>query len=285
MPRERLQKILASAGFGSRRSCEELIAAGRVRVNGEIAGLGDKADRAVDEITLDGERVAAEQLVYVILHKPRGVVSSLNAQGDRRTVRDLVPVPGRLYPVGRLDADSEGLILLTNDGNLTHRLTHPRYGQEKEYLVLVTNRPDRDALEAWHRGLIIYDEESRPERTGPAKVEIDSSRKSGEGTWLRVTMREGKKHEIRRVGATLGLRVLRILRVGLGALRLGNLKAGEWRYLTEAEVRALRGTTGKQESIRQIRQIRGRESAVTNSSSRARRAGRPPEKKRRGRAK
>jgi len=130
MSTERLQKILAAAGFGSRRSCEEMVIAGRVRVNGKVAKLGDKADLAADVVTLDGEPIAPEKLTYVLLYKPRGVVSSLDAQGDRRTVRDLVPLSERLYPVGRLDALSEGLILLTNDGDLTNRLTHPRYGHE-----------------------------------------------------------------------------------------------------------------------------------------------------------
>ena len=130
MSSERLQKILAAAGFGSRRSCEEMVIAGRVRVNGKVAKLGDKADLAADAVTLDGEPIAPEKLTYVLLYKPRGVVSSLDAQGDRRTVRDLVPLSQRLYPVGRLDALSEGLILLTNDGDLTNRLTHPRYGHE-----------------------------------------------------------------------------------------------------------------------------------------------------------
>ena len=137
MAAERLQKILAAAGHGSRRACEELIAAGRVRVNGAVATLGAKADPARDKITLDGDPVQAEQTVYIVVHKPRGIVSSLEPQGDRRTVRDLVPVPERLYPVGRLDVMSEGLVLLTNDGELTNRLTHPRYGHEKEYRVLV----------------------------------------------------------------------------------------------------------------------------------------------------
>ena len=243
MIKERLQKILAAAGHGSRRDCEELISAGRVRVNGQVASLGDKADPARDKITLDGEPVVAEQPIYVLLNKPRGVVSSLNPQGDRQTVRDLVSAPGRLYPVGRLDTQSEGLILLTNDGNVTNRLTHPRYGHEKEYLVLVQGRPSEGALQAWRRGLILKDEEARPERTGPAQVAPDPTRKAEGAIWLRVIMREGKKHQIRRVAETLGLRVSRIVRVRLGPLRLGNLKPGQWRPLTQAEVRSLLAAT------------------------------------------
>ena len=240
MPTQRLQKILAAAGFGSRRACEALILAGRVQVNGRLAAIGDKADAALDQVTLDGEPIVSEQLTYVMVHKPRGVVSSLAANDGRRTVRDLVPVTGRLYPVGRLDVLSEGLILLTNDGDLTNRLTHPRYGHDKEYHVLVTGQVDERQLNAWRRGVLIKDEEGRLESTQPARVEVMSASKSTAGTRLRVTMREGKKHQIHRVGQALGLRVARILRVRLGSLRLGDLKAGEWRRLTPSEVRALR---------------------------------------------
>ncbi len=132
MTAERLQKLLAAAGYGSRRACEDFVSAGRVRVNGKVAQLGDKGDPTVDKITVDGELLVPEKLIYIVLNKPRNVVSSLEAQGERDTVRDLVNVPGRLYPVGRLDAQSEGLILLTNDGDLTNRLTHPRYGHENQ---------------------------------------------------------------------------------------------------------------------------------------------------------
>jgi 23S rRNA pseudouridine2605 synthase len=143
MMEERLQKILARAGYGSRRSCEELISAGRVRVNGHSVGLGDKADAAKDKITLDGRPVTqAETLVYVALYKPRGVISTVSDPELRPAVRDLVPVAGTLYPVGRLDFDSEGLVLMTNDGELTNKLTHPRYEHEKEYRVLVAKQPD-----------------------------------------------------------------------------------------------------------------------------------------------
>lgn len=250
MPTERLQKLLAAAGLGSRRACEALITAGRVRVNGQVALLGQAADPAADVITLDGEPVVSEKPLYILLHKPRGVVSSLSAQGDRRTVRDLVPVPGRLYPVGRLDLHSEGLILLTNDGDLANRLTHPKFRHDKEYAVLVTGRPSENALRAWRRGVVITDEDGRPERTLPAGVEAGPSRPglsraSDRGTWLRVTMREGRKHQIRRVGEALGLSVARIIRVRIGPLRLGRLKAGEWRYLTRSELRNLQAAVGR----------------------------------------
>ncbi len=242
MPPERLQKLLAAAGYGSRRACEDYVTAGRVRVNGKTASLGGKADPVTDKITVDGEPLVVERHVYVMLNKPRGVVSSLDAQGDRDTVRDLVPVSGRLYPVGRLDAMSEGLILLTNDGDLTNRLTHPRYRHEKEYRVLVGGSPKAEVLQIWRRGLVIKDEAGNSERTAPAQVELDS--RSNDSTWLRVTMREGKKHEIRRIGETLGLPIQRIVRIRMGTLHLGSLKPGEWRHLTPAEVRSVMTSTG-----------------------------------------
>lgn len=242
MATERLQKILALAGFGSRRACEEFLEAGRVRVNGKTAKLGDKANTAVDRITLDGEPVITEKMIYVALYKPRGVVSSLEAQGDRQTVTDLVKVDQRVYPVGRLDALSEGLMLLTNDGELTNRLTHPRYRHEKEYRVSVLGEVNDEALQAWRRGVVIEDENGKRERTAPAKVDVQE--KLGDGTWLRVVMHEGKKHEIRRVAQTLGLRVARLIRVRMGTIQVGKLKAGEWRYLSEQELRVLLAETG-----------------------------------------
>ncbi len=241
---ERLQKILARAGFGSRRACEEFITRGRVRVNGRLAQLGEKADPAADEITLDGEPIVSpERLIYVALHKPRGVVSSLAPQGDRQTVRDLVPLKERLYPVGRLDVDSEGLILLTNDGELTDRLTHPRYESEKEYRALVKGNPDEERLEAWRRGVVV-----EGKRTAPAKVRREQRTEAG--TWLRVVMHEGRKHEIRNIGAALGLPVLRLIRVRLGTLELGDLRPGEWRELKGWEVKRLRENTDPQSAQR-----------------------------------
>lgn len=237
---ERLQKILAQAGHGSRRACEDLILQGRVFVNGRRAELGQKADLARDTVTLDGEPLAQpEKPTYILLHKPRGVVSSREAQGDRQTVVDLVPHRLRLYPVGRLDLDSEGLILLTNDGDLANHLTHPRYNVDKEYEVLVKGEPDAERLNAWRRGVVLEDRETgKRVRTRPADVRREGPARGG--TWLRVIMREGRKHEIRDIGATLGLPVERLIRVRLGALTLGKLRAGEWRELTPAEVRALK---------------------------------------------
>ena len=234
---ERLQKILAQAGHGSRRSCEQLIEAGRVRVNGQVARLGQKADPSKDKITLDGKPVAASrEHVYVALHKPRNILSTVATEpGDnRKTVRDLVDLPERIYPVGRLDFDSEGLILMTNDGGLANRLTHPRYGHEKEYRVLLARRPDDKQLQTWARGVVLED----GYKTAPAQVRFQST--AGKGAWIRVVMAEGRKRQIREIGYLLGLPVVRVLRVRIGSLRLGNLKPGQWRYLTAQEVADLR---------------------------------------------
>ncbi len=235
---ERLQKILAQAGYGSRRACEDFISAGRVRVNGQIASLGGKADPHVDKITVDGKPIAApERLSYIALYKPRNVLSAVEKEkGDeRRTVRDLVEAPGHLYPVGRLDFESEGLVLMTNDGDLTNRLTHPRYGHEKEYRVLLARRPDAEQLEAWKRGVVLED----GYKTQPVQVRFESAQ--GKGAWVRVVMGEGRKRQIRETCKQLGLPVVRILRIRIGELRLGNLKPGQWRSLAPHEVDELNG--------------------------------------------
>ena len=235
---ERLQKILAQAGLGSRRDCEELILAGRVRVNGTVAVIGQKANPSADKISVDGNVIkASEQKIYIALHKPRMVLSVVEAEPDdnRQTVRDLVPVAERLYPVGRLDFDSEGLILMTNDGELANELTHPSKGHEKEYRVLVARHPDAEQLATWRRGVVLED----GYKTQPADVRTEGM--SGKGAWVRVIMREGRKRQIREIGALLGLPVVRILRIRIGTLRLGTLKPREWRYLNDEEVAELKG--------------------------------------------
>ena len=234
---ERLQKILAQAGYGSRRASEDFITAGRVRVNGKIASLGQKADPTVDKITVDGKPIAvAEQLIYVALYKPRNVLSTVERErGDaRETVRDLVDVPSHLYPVGRLDSESEGLVLMTNDGDLTNRLTHPRFGHTKEYKVLLARRPDRDQLEAWKHGVVWAD----GYKTAPADVRYESSQ--GKGAWVRVVMGEGRKRQIREICKQLGLPIVKIVRIRIGTLRLGTLKPRQWRYLTTKEIEELK---------------------------------------------
>src|ERR1041385_5642945 len=239
---ERLQKILAQAGYGSRRACEDFISAGRVRVNGQVVTLGQKADPTKDKITVDGKPIAAaEQLIYIALYKPRNVLSTVEHErgDDRQTVREIVDAPGHIYPVGRLDFESEGLVLMTNDGDLTNRLTHPKYGHTKEYKVLLAKRPDQDQLEAWRRGVVLEDEY----KPAPADVRFESAQ--GKGAWLRVVMGEGRKRQIREICKQLGLPIVRILRVRLGSLRLDNLKARQWRYLTAKEIEELKKPTSK----------------------------------------
>ncbi|MDK1080461.1 MAG: pseudouridine synthase [Anaerolineae bacterium] len=237
MPAERLQKILAKAGQGSRRTCEEYIKAGRVHVNGQVATLGQKAELAKDKITLDGKQIVAiVEYIYLALHKPRNVLTTVTPErGDsRKTVRDLIDLSDRIYPVGRLDFDSEGLILMTNDGDLTYQLTHPRYGHLKEYKVLLAIRPSNSQLQNWRKGLLLED----GHQTQPAQVDFIST--SGKGAWIRVVMGEGRKRQIREIGKLLGLPIVRIIRVRFGSLRLGNLKPRQWRYLTAKEVTELR---------------------------------------------
>jgi 23S rRNA pseudouridine2605 synthase len=236
MPAERVQKILAQAGYGSRRSCEQLIEAGRVTVNGMRATLGAKADPLVDKIAVDTIPLKMpEPLVYYALYKPRFVLSTVTTPDARKTVMDLIQVSERVFPVGRLDYESEGLVLLTNDGELANRLTHPRYGHEKEYKVLVARKPDDMQLETWRRGVVLED----GYRTEPAQVRIESL--SGKGAWLRIILKEGRKRQIRETGAQLGLPVVKIIRVRMGSLWLGALKPGEWRSLTADEVADLKG--------------------------------------------
>jgi len=247
---ERLQKILAQAGYGSRRACEDFISAGRVRVNGKLAELGQKADPAVDKITVDGRALAAaEALIYIALYKPRNVLSAVEKEpgDDRNTVRDMVELPGHIFPVGRLDFESEGLILMTNDGDLANRLTHPRYGHTKEYRVLLARRPDREQMEAWGRGVVLED----GYKTQPADVRYEAGQ--GKGGWVRVIMGEGRKRQIREICKQLGLPVVRILRIRIGTLRIGTLKPRQWRFLNNDEINELKAKeTGKKETAKPV---------------------------------
>lgn len=227
---------MARAGLGSRRSCEEMIRDGRVVVNGRLATLGDRADPAHDSIHVDGTRLkTAEPLTTIALNKPRHVLSTdAPHKGDKRkTARSLISVETRLFPIGRLDAESEGLMLFTNDGELANRLSHPRYGHEKQYKVLVTGNPDEETLSKWRQGVHLEDG-----KTAPARVVVLKADK--ESTWLRFSIREGRKRQIRRMTAALGFHVRKLVREQLGPIRLGQLKSGEWRMLTQDEMRALK---------------------------------------------
>ena len=226
--RERLQKVLARAGIASRRASEEMIQAGRVTINGQIAALGDKVADS-DRIELDGIPVLRDpNLVHYLLHKPRDVVSTASDTENRQTVVDLVPSTIRVYPVGRLDADSEGLIILTNDGDLTHRLTHPSFGVPKEYLVHVEGVPQRSALRSLREGIQLEDG-----MTAPAQVSMPDQ------GLLKITIHEGRNRQVRRMCAAIGHPVVRLVRVRIGPITDSSLTAGSWRELTNEEVRSL----------------------------------------------
>jgi 23S rRNA pseudouridine2605 synthase len=230
----RLQKLLACAGYGSRRACEELIKQGRVVVNGQVAQIGQKANPACDHIAVDGRLLpVGGPRIYVIVHKPHGILSD-ERDGDNRatTVRQLVPVEGHLYPVGRLDLRSEGLVLLTDDGDLANLLTHPRYEHTKEYRVCVEGHPTEETLVKWRAGVFL---DGR--RTAPAEVTVAG--REQKYSWLRIVLREGRKRQIRRIAAMLGHPVRRLVRVRIGPIELGNLRPGEWRHLREGEVKQL----------------------------------------------
>ena len=234
--RERLQKLIARAGVCSRRSAESLLTAGRVTVNGVAAHLGDKADADADVIAIDGTAIAfAEPAVYLMLNKPRGYVTTLSDELGRATAAELVADCGtRVFPVGRLDKESEGLLLFTNDGALMQAMTHPSHQVDKTYEVTVTGQLEgaADRLSA------VTELDGEP--IMPAQVEIMERRKGQ--ALLRVTIHQGKNRQIRRMCAQVGLQVTRLRRVSEDALALGQLKPGQWRYLTDAEVAALKGS-------------------------------------------
>lgn len=236
--KERLQKILSSAGICSRRAAETYIKEGRVKVNGITANLGESADPEQDEILVDGRVIGkrARRMVYIMLNKPRGYVTTLSDEAERKTVADLIrDVPERVYPVGRLDMHSEGLLLLTNDGQLAHNLMHPSHEVYKEYLVKLT--PDEEGLPSPEKplsGVIELD----GERLLPAKCRLLT--KTENGYIMTIAIRQGKNRQIRRMCAKCGYTVNSLKRVSEGDVKLGELPSGRWRYLTEAEVRYLK---------------------------------------------
>lgn len=236
---ERLQKILSQWGIASRRQAEELIRCGRVRLNGAVAELGDKADPSRDRIEVDGRLIQPAdrpKLQYLLLHKPANVVTTRDDPQKRRTVMDLLPASlkdNSLHPVGRLDADSTGALLLTNDGDVTFCLTHPRHSIAKTYQVWVEGHPTEAALEQWRRGVLLDNRQTRS-----AQVEV--LRQTGSQTFLKITLREGRNRQIRRVAEQLGHPVVSLHRVAIGAIALGSLPAGQVRPLSAKEIEFLR---------------------------------------------
>jgi 23S rRNA pseudouridine2605 synthase len=231
---ERLQKVLAAAGVGSRRACEDLIFRRRVTVNGKVAKLGDKVDPATAEILVDGQRVITDtKLVYIAMNKPRGVVTSLDDEKGRTELADFLgQFDQRLFHVGRLDADSEGLLLITNDGELTNKLTHPSYGIAKTYLAEVVGPLPRNVGRHLLAGVELDD--------GPARVDafklVDALGKTAQ---VEIVLHEGRKHIVRRMMDAVGHPVTRLIRTAVGPIRLGDLRPGGFRHLSNAEIAAL----------------------------------------------
>ncbi|MFI5496555.1 pseudouridine synthase [Actinoplanes sp. NPDC051859] len=236
----RLQKILATAGVGSRRACEDLIFRRRVTVNGRVATLGDKVDPATAEIHVDGQRIITDtKLVYLAMNKPRGVVSSMDDEKGRNELADFLGMfEQRIFHVGRLDADSEGLLLLTNDGTLAHKLMHPSFGVAKTYLAEVAGPLPRNVGRRLLAGIELED--------GPAKVDafklVDAIGKTAQ---VELTLHEGRKHIVRRMMDEVGHPVSRLIRTAVGPIRLGDLRPGGFRHLSMAEIGALFKTVGE----------------------------------------
>jgi 23S rRNA pseudouridine2605 synthase len=239
--KERVQKLMAQANLGSRRACEDIIQQGRVRVNGQVIHLGDQADPQTDVVEVDGEKLAfPDRKTYIAFHKPKNVLSTddPNSEDWRRTVRSYVPYEGHLFNIGRLDADSEGLMVLTNDGELANRLTHPRYRHTKTYKVVVHGLPSEATIQQWEKGVVIEEEDGSTYKTAPCSVKITDGDKIE--TTLRIVMTEGKKRQIRRVAVQLGHPVKSLVRTHIGKLALGTLRVGEWRELNAKDVNALK---------------------------------------------
>ncbi|MFA6461652.1 MAG: pseudouridine synthase [Candidatus Woesearchaeota archaeon] len=225
----RVQKILADAGVASRRKCEELIKQGRVKINGKLAKLGDKADLEINKITLNGQLIkSVPNKVYLMINKPWSIVTTVSEDHHMKTIMDLLPIKERIFPVGRLDRYSDGLLLFTNDGELAHKLTHPSFGVSKIYIAKLNRPISREDLEKVLES-VIDDREVKVEKLNilaPNRVEIK--------------IHEGRKHIVRRIFEELGYLVTKLTRIQFGPLQLGELKVGQWRYLNEKEIEQLR---------------------------------------------
>ena len=258
--KERLQKLMSQAGIASRRESENLIKAGKVKINGNVAKLGDKADPEKDRIEVNGRSLTSNkstQHIYIALNKPRGVISSTEDELNqgRKTVRDIIKLPGHLYPVGRLDKQSEGLMLVTNDGKLAHKLTHPSFGHEKTYRVEVEGQIMPEILDLWRHGVMLDGK-----KTAPVKITVMEEHPAF--TKLEIVMREGRKRQIRRIAANFDHPVRKLLRIRIGPLELGTLQKGKWRHLRANELAALNKATGNK--------ARSRRKSAKNKRQRAR---------------
>lgn len=234
MAEVRLQKFLAESGVASRRKSEELIDQGKVRVNGKVAMIGDKIDPKKDTVTVNGKKIVkTKTFTYIVLHKPRGFITTMSDEMDRKCVAELIKdVPGRVYPVGRLDRDSEGMLLFTNDGAFANAMTHPTKHVPKTYRVTVRPSISEEQITALTQGVIIDDR-----KTAPAEVRVITKEEGR--VVLEIILYEGRNRQIRKMCEEVGLEVARLKRTAIGSIKLGMLKQGDWRNLTEDEVRKL----------------------------------------------
>ena len=234
MAEVRLQKFLAESGVASRRKSEELIDQGKVRVNGKVAMIGDKIDPKRDTVTVNGKKIVkTKTFTYIVLHKPRGFITTMSDEMDRKCVAELIKdVPGRVYPVGRLDRDSEGMLLFTNDGAFANAMTHPTKHVPKTYRVTVRPSISEEQITALTQGVIIDDR-----KTAPAEVRVITKEEGR--VVLEIILYEGRNRQIRKMCEEVGLEVARLKRTAIGSIKLGMLKQGDWRNLTEDEVRKL----------------------------------------------
>lgn len=234
MAEVRLQKFLAESGVASRRKSEELIEQGKVKVNGRVATIGDKIDPKKDSVTVSGKKIVkTKTFTYIVLHKPRGFITTMNDEMDRKCVAELIKdVPGRVYPVGRLDRDSEGMLLFTNDGAFANAMTHPTKHVPKTYRVTVRPSITEDQITALTQGVIIDDR-----KTAPAEVHVVTKEEGR--VVLEIILYEGRNRQIRKMCEEVGLEVARLKRTAIGSIKLGMLKQGAWRNLTDDEVRKL----------------------------------------------
>lgn len=237
---ERLQKVMAELGVASRRKCEELILQGRVKVDGQLVNeLGTKVDKQNATIEVDGKRLVNESnKLYILLNKPVGYITSAKDQFNRPTVLDLVSsLNQRVFPVGRLDYDTEGLLILTNDGELTYKITHPSHNVTKTYSALVMGKMQAKVIEIFKKGIYIEDY-----KTAPAKLEI--LKHIGNDTLVNITIHEGRNRQVRKMCDAVGHKVLKLRRISIGKLNMGDLKTGQWRFLTTEEVEYLNSLGG-----------------------------------------
>ncbi|MBL8116675.1 MAG: rRNA pseudouridine synthase [Anaerolineae bacterium] len=261
--KERVQKLMAQANVGSRRSCETLISQGRVRVNGKVIKLGDQADPNTDIIEVDGNKLAfPDKKLYIAFNKPKYVLSTDEPhEGDtRKIISDFLPFKEHLFSAGRLDADSEGLMVLTNDGELANMLTHPRYRHTKTYKVVISGLPTQETLDRWQKGVELLNEDGTIDYTGPCSIQM---MEGGKDTTLRIVMTEGKKRQIRRTAALFGHVVKSLIRTQMGKLMLGTLRPGEWRELTAKDLVALKSPADELRNIPGKGSGRGKKAGLT----------------------